>query len=163
MIFDILNAIADRVDNIGKDSKIQNEVNNLKGFKLGHLDITSLPKHVDELRLQLTNQPIDIFSINETRLDESIDDGLINISGYEILCKDRNRMGGGVAIYYRDNLNVIGRNELVPDSLEAVCIEVRKPKSKPFLIVSLYRPPNSRSQIFNEIEILVKHLDPLKL
>ena len=68
-------------------------------------------------------------------------------------------MGGGVAIYYRDNLNVISRNELVPDSLEAVCIEVRKPKSKPFLIASLYRPPSSRSQIFNEIEILVKHLD----
>ena len=43
--------------------------------------------------------------------------------------------------------------------MEAVCIEVRKPKSKPFLIVSLYRPPNSRSQIFDEIEILVKHLD----
>ena len=43
--------------------------------------------------------------------------------------------------------------------MEAVCIEVRKPKSKPFLIVSLYRPPNSRSQIFNEIEMLVKHLD----
>ena len=87
MIFDILNAIPDRVDNIGKDSKIQNERNNLKGFKLGHLNIASLPKHVDELRLQLNNQPIDIFSINETRLDESIDDGLINISGYEILCR----------------------------------------------------------------------------
>ena len=133
MIFDILNAIPDRVDNIGKDSKMQNEVNNLKGFKLGHQNITSLPKHVDELRL--TDQPVDIFSINETRLDESIDDGLISISGNEILRKDRNRMGGGVAIYYRDNLNVISRNELVPDSLEAVCIEVRKPKSKPFLIV----------------------------
>ena len=64
-----------------------------------------------------------------------------------------------MAIYYRDNLNVISRNELVPDSLEAVCIEVGKPKSKPFLIVSLHRPPNSRSQIFNAIEILVRHLD----
>ena len=68
-------------------------------------------------------------------------------------------MGGGVAIYYRKNLNVLNRNEIVPDILEVVCIEVRNPKSKPFLIVSLYRPPNSRCQILNEIEILVKNVD----
>ena len=43
----------------------------------------------------------------------------------------------------------------MPDILEAVCIEVRNPKSKPLLIVSLYRPPNSRCQILNEIEMLV--------
>lgn len=82
VIFDILNAIPDRVGNNGKDCDIQNEVNNLKGFKLGHLNITSLPKHIDELRLQLINQPIDIFSINETRLDDSIDNGLINIIAF---------------------------------------------------------------------------------
>ena len=40
-----------------KDNKMQNDetlaINSLNGFKLGHLNITSLPKHVDELRLQL--------------------------------------------------------------------------------------------------------------
>ena len=48
---------------------------------------------------------------------------------------------------------------MVPDTFEAVCIEVRNLKSKPFLIVSLYRSPNSRCQILNEIKILVKNLD----
>ena len=38
-------------------------------------------------------------------------------------------MGGGVAIYFRDNINTINRNELVPDSLEALCVEARTPKS----------------------------------
>ena len=43
-------------------------MNSLKGFKLGHLNITSLPKHVDELRLQLTSQPVDALGLHETRL-----------------------------------------------------------------------------------------------
>ena len=69
---------------------------------MAHLNIASLPKHIDELRLQLTKQPLDILSINETRLDDTINDGLIHLNGYDVLRKDRNRMGGGVAIYFRD-------------------------------------------------------------
>ena len=110
-------------------------VNDLQGFVMAHLNIASLPKHIDELRLQLTKKPLDILSINETRLDDTINDGLIHLNGYDILRKDRNRMGGGVAIYFRDNINTMNRNELVPDSLEALCVEVRKPKSKPIVIL----------------------------
>ena len=82
-------------------------VNDLQGFVMAQLNIASLPKHIDELRLHLTKKPIDILSINETRLDDTINDGLIHLNGYDVLRKDRNRMGGGVAIYYRDNINTI--------------------------------------------------------
>ena len=34
--------------------------------------ITSLTKHIDELRNLLANYPLDVISINETRLDEGI-------------------------------------------------------------------------------------------
>jgi exonuclease III len=123
---------------------------------MAHLNIASLPKHIDELRLQLTKQPLDILSINETRLDDTINDGLIHLNGYDVLRKDRNRMGGGVAIYFRDNINIKNRNDLVPDSLEALCVEVRKPKSKPILIVSCYRPPNSNHEVLKLIQNLIK-------
>ena len=96
---------------------------------MAHLNIASFPKHNDELRLQLTKKFLDILSINETRLDDTINDGLIHLNGYDVLRKDRNRMGGGVAIYFRDNIN-----ELVQDSLEALCVEVRKPKRNQFLL-----------------------------
>ena len=86
-------------------------------------------------------------------------DGLIHINGYDVLRKDRNRMGSGVAIYFRDNINIKNRNELVPDSLEALCVEVRKPKSKAILIVSCYRPPNSNHEVLKLIENLIKNLD----
>ena len=96
---------------------------------------------------------------NETRLDDTINDGLIHLNGYDVLRKDRNRMDGGVAIYFRDNINTKNRNELVPDSLEALCVEVRKPKSKPILIVSCYHPPNSNHEVLKLIENLIKNLD----
>jgi hypothetical protein len=51
------------------------EVKSLKGFKiaaLGPLNITSLTKHIDELKVVMLNQPFDILAINETRLDSSI-------------------------------------------------------------------------------------------
>ena len=35
----------------------------------------------------------DLFALNETRLDSSISDGLVNISGYDIIRKDRSRRG----------------------------------------------------------------------
>ena len=37
-------------------------------FKLASLNITSLPKHIDELRVLLSDRPLGSLSINETRL-----------------------------------------------------------------------------------------------
>ncbi len=44
----------------------------LKDFKIGHLNVASLYKHVDELRTFMNNKKFDILSINETRLDGTI-------------------------------------------------------------------------------------------
>jgi hypothetical protein len=52
------------------------------------LNIVSLPKHVDELRISKLFMYFDLFALNETRLDSSISDGLVNISGYDIIRKD---------------------------------------------------------------------------
>ena len=48
---------------------------------------------------------------------------------------------------------------MVPEHLEAVCIEVNKIKSKPTIVTSLYRPPNSKIEIFDSIENLIENLD----
>ena len=45
------------------------------------------------------------------------------------------------------------------DSLEMLCVEVRKPKSKPILIVSCYRPPNSHHGVLKLSENLITNLD----
>ena len=55
-----------------------------RGFKLASLNINKLITHIDE-----AHNEIDILSINETKLDETISDNEVNISGYDIIRRDR--------------------------------------------------------------------------
>ena len=91
-------------------------------------------KHKDELSIFILKQPLDVLCISETRLDSSICNSEIEIAGYDLIRKDRNRNGGGVAIYVRSVIPYINRTELSPDTAEAICLELRKPKSKPLLV-----------------------------
>ena len=131
----------------------------LKGFRITHLNITSIPKYIDQLRIYLVNKPLDILTINETRLDESISNAEVNIQGYNLWRKDRFRYGGGVAIYTRDILIAREVSQFVPEHIESVCREIIKLKSKPFLITTVYRPPRSNANYMDELENYLHTLD----
>ena len=60
---------------------------------MAFLNIVSLPKHVDELRISELFRHFDLLALNETRVDLSISDGLVKIRGYDIVRKDRSRTG----------------------------------------------------------------------
>ena len=126
-----------------KSPKIPFQVNmsypKLKGFKIGHLNIATLPKHIDELKLFMKELSFDILCKNETRLDNTINDNIIKIPGYDIVRRDNNI-------------------EIIPDNLESICIEIHKLKSKPILIVTWYRPPNTNTSILNDFETLLLKL-----
>ena len=132
---------------------------NSRGFKMALLNIASLPKHVEELRISKLFSNLDLFALNETRLDNTISDGLVNISGYDVVRKDRSRRGGGVCIYLRTSINYKIRNDLVPEGIEAVCLEICKPNSKSFIVASVYRPPDSTSEFFVDFEKMIKSID----
>ena len=135
---------------------------NTSGFKLASLNVTSLLKHIDELRILLANNMIDVLAINETRLDFTVSDREIHIDGYEIVRRDRatnGRFGGGVCFYIRNCINFSVRNDLSFDQLENLCILINKPKARPFLIATWYRPPNSPVAKFNYLEKLLGTLD----
>ena len=133
-----------------------------RGFKLVNLNITSLVKHIDELRILLADTPVDVLSINETRLDDSVKDSDVYIPGYEIIRRDREingRLGGGVCFFVRSNISYSLRSDLSIHQLENLCIEIRKPRSKPFLVVTWYRPPDSSVEIFTYFESLIGKID----
>ena len=52
---------------------------------MASLNINQLTTHTDELRILLTNNDINIVSINETKLNESIRDHEVHISGYNTI------------------------------------------------------------------------------
>ena len=59
------------------------------GLKIGHLNIRSLPKHLDELRIFLRDNHFDLFCLNETWLNTSWRDGELTVEGYNLVGKDR--------------------------------------------------------------------------
>ena len=80
---------------------------NTRGFKMAFLNIVSLPKHVDELRISdITFPHFDLLALSETRLDSAISNDIVKIRGYDIVRNDRSRKGGGVCIYLRSTINL---------------------------------------------------------
>ena len=61
-------------------------------------------RHIDEIRVLLSDCSFAILAINETKLDHTILDCEIHINNYSIFCYDRNRYGGGVAIYVKNSI-----------------------------------------------------------
>ena len=57
------------------------QIKNFKGFKIASLNINRLLTHIDELRLILSKSDIDVFAINETKIDNY---SKISIPGYTV-------------------------------------------------------------------------------
>ena len=154
------NQIGNRCDPIqGNFNNLFNELESSKGLRLACLNINSLLKNIDQLRLIMQNMPVDILAINETKLDHLVPDSEIAIAGYFHIRRDRSRFGGGVLLYVRDSIPFSERNDLVTDSLEMICIEISKPHNKSFLVSTWYRAPNSQSALFDEYEAFLRNSD----
>ena len=139
-----LNPGPDQVDTLGIWHPFKK-----RGLHFLHLNVNSLLPKIDELRhiCKLTNAAI--IGITETKLDDSILNCEINIDGYDLLRCDRDRHGGGVACYIRQSINYNVKS-IFPVSIENIVIDVLLPKTKPFTVCTLYRPP-SQYNFINDI------------
>ena len=50
-----------------------------------YCEVYKLSTHIDELKILLGENPIDVLAINETKLDDFISDNEVYIPGYEIV------------------------------------------------------------------------------
>ena len=86
---------------------------------------------------------IHFIGINETKLGPLIDDKEIALENYSVVRKDRNRHGGGVALYVTDRLTYkIPALNNVHDGTEYVLVEAYK-GTLPSRVCCVYRPPDS--------------------
>ena len=75
------------------------------GLKITFLNIDSLYKHIDELRIFSEQHSPHIICLNETKLSKEISDELLHMDGFRsIVRKDRNRHGEGVAVYVKNGI-----------------------------------------------------------
>ena len=127
------------------------------------LNINSLVSHIDDLRIFMSqSKGIDILAINETELDSTIKDNEVHLPGSDVVRKDREnngRHGGGVCIYVRSNINFQIRADLSPSDIECLTIEISRPRSKPFLVSTWYRSPQSSPDLFAVFKRVVDKID----
>ena len=114
-----------------------------------------MPK-IEELRVIAKSTNAAIIGISESKLDESVLEPEIQIDDYKILHCDRNRHGGGVACYKRNDwsYNILW---VFPREIESVLFEILLPNSKPITVGAIYRPPNQS----NFLEVLNENMNKI--
>ena len=123
----------------------------LYGLKIGHLNIRSLPRNIEQLRLIMAcSKGLSILTLSETWLNEGILDEEILFPGYNLYRFDRGtgQKGGGVAVYISETITAMRCCELNSPRLESLWMEIFLPKSKGILLGTFYRPPNETTAFF---------------
>jgi hypothetical protein len=95
--------------------------------------------------LQVTDD-IHILIISETHLDNTFDDTVGTIHGYNIYRKDRNAKGGGVADYIQNHIPLKFSEDLIFYAAEVKWLQVHLPHLKVILVESCYRLQSVNSQ-----------------
>ena len=60
-----------------------------KGFKIAQLNIRSILNNIDEFRMYALKHEYDVICVNETWLDNSVNNHEIDLDGYDLIRKDR--------------------------------------------------------------------------
>ena len=115
-----------------------------RGLHFIHLNINSLLSKIEELRFIAKSTNAAVIAICESKLDASVLEQEISIDNYKILACDRNRHGGGVACYIRNDLsyNILS---VFSCEIENIFFEILLPNSKPVIVGTIYRPPNQNN------------------
>jgi hypothetical protein len=120
---------------------------NLKIPLISHLNINSVKNKFTEIHNILSEKLVDMLILSETKLDHSYNNNIYNFPGYKMERKDRNKHGGGILIYVRDDLPFRRRKEFECESLESMCFELCMAKRK-WGILAIYKPPNTKDNVF---------------
>ena len=112
-----------------------------RGIKVAHINVNGLISKLTQIQILLKDCNIDVLAMTETHLTNKIADEELSIQGYDFQRSDRkHKLGGGCLVYYKENLTVIPKSDIVKDKkIESVWVELLN-KSQRFLIGTIYRP-----------------------
>ena len=94
---------------------------NTESVTVSHVNINSITSRcrLDELSYFLSLNHIDIICLSETKLDDQVHPSLFTLDDFhDPLTRHRDRNGGGVAIYVRNNIAAKRLPNLELDGLE---------------------------------------------
>ena len=123
-------------------------------INIGHANVQSIIPKMDCINHVLKEQNLDIFCLSETWLTEIVKDRVLIFPGYQIVRRDRTapsdarrraapNRGGGVAILYRDTLNVTALPVVGSGPCETLWVNVSGGGHRAVTVGVAYRPPSS--------------------
>ena len=118
-----------------------------------HLNTRSLLGHLDDVAALVAAEHPHVLALSETWLDTSVIDAEIHLPGYSLFWFDRNRRGGGIAVYCVNSLpcSLLNRG-VTPSGAEFLWLSVASGSFHPSLAVGcFYRPPGAPSQSFHNV------------
>ena len=149
------------------NSTCNSTINNppiMSNLKVLHSNCRSLLPKIDDFRALVSAETPHLLAICESWLDSSISNDELLIPGYNIVRRDRDRHGGGIALYISTDISY--STILKHSSLEFLLVEVILHNSK-LLCALFYRPPvtpgTHDSIILSELESTIEALPPSKL
>ena len=106
---------------------------------MGYLNINSIRNKIIYLRELVSKAPIDMFCIDETKIDESFPNSQLFIENYQFppYRRDRNSKGGGKIVYVRKGLFSKRLKTLESKNTETICIEVTISKKKVVYLICI--------------------------
>jgi hypothetical protein len=131
---------------------------NKYGLIILHLNIRSLNKHWEELKIVICNQlgNFDILILSE--ISVQVVEEIYCLDGYNSFCKTRkDKLGGGIMLFVKDNIHFVERHDVKSDNFESICglLETCQTKNK-ILLLAVYRPPDkNKTKFIEEIETFV--------
>ena len=153
------------------------EIRNLRGLHLAHLNVRSLANKWDNIKANFLNSNIHILTFSETWLHEQLPNNMFHLSNdYTLLRLDRDwndnnnsnsppKKGGGVCTFIRNNLdfseNTHSFLNMSSKDIEMQWLSISQKPNKTILIANCYRPP--QGNIDRLIEILENILDDMNL
>ena len=144
-----------------------------KGFHICHLNVRSLLNKIDEIKNLLKNETIQVFTISESWLNETIKDEEIKIKGYNTIRQDRgykinkkskkNKRSGGLIMYIRDDIPIdtvtLKHLNINTVDIEAHWVICKFKTLGNIIIGNSYRPPRgSITNFINYVLDLSTHL-----
>lgn len=129
-----------------------------KGLKVGHLNVNGLLSKIDFVSILIKDSNLDILALSETKLDGKINDSEINVNGFDLYRLDRDRHGGGVAVYIRNQFSSIKIRNLLNDQFESLWVKVKPNKGKASYVGVVYRSPSTKRPLEN-VEHLCTYLN----
>ena len=117
-------------------------IKNSEKVIIGNLNINSLLNKFDQLK-ETVLKYVDVLVLTETILDDSFPKIQFLVDGFsEPYRYDRNRNGGGIMIYIRDNIpSKLLQKHKFHDDMEGLFVELNFRKVK-WLLLGRYHPPS---------------------